>query len=137
MVCIRHGHPSSQVLATFDIAPFSGRGFGQNELFVRTNEGVMSAGIWLPAWVKCPTWVVREIEGVTCLAGVVNTSVSLQGALLAEIRIRINLVKVWNAAGNWMVAICCRGSLKRLISLRWCGDGPNNPHSKIESAGAC
>ena len=104
MVCVRHGHQSSHVLAICDVAPFSGRGFGQNELIVRTHEGVMSTGLWMQAWVKCPTWV-RGIEGVTCLAGVVNTSVSLQGALFAEIRIRIILVKVWNAAGNWMVAI--------------------------------
>ena len=82
----------------------------------------------MSAWVKWPT-CIRGIEGVTCLAGVVNTSVSLQGALFAEIRNRIHQEKVWNAAGNWMVAIYCRGSLRRLISLRgWCGDSPNNPH---------
>ena len=75
-----------------------------------------------------PTWVLG-IEGVSCLAGVVNTSVSLQGALFAEIRIGIHQGKVWHAAGNWMVAIYCRRSLRRLISLRWCGDSPNNPHS--------
>ena len=116
------------MLAICDITPFSGRGFGQKEFIVRTHEGVMSTGLWMPAWVKCPTWV-RGIEGVTCLAGVVNTSVSMQGALFAEIRIRIILVKVWSAAGNFMVAIFCRGSLRRLISLRWCGDGPNNLQS--------
>ena len=31
--------------------------------------------------------------------------------------------------GNRMVAIHCRRSLRRLISLRWCGDSPNNPIS--------
>ena len=48
----------------------------------------------MDASVGGPTWV-RGIEGVTCLAGIVNASVSLQGALFAEIRIGIHQGKVW------------------------------------------